>query len=291
MSAAPRKSRPAAGTAEAADRNGNARPAYDQAGGKASTPPQWFRLDAAKWRAMTLDLKAAERGILIDVLIQIHQRGEPISNDPARIARACGTTKAAFERALAIFLADGRIVVSAGKLWSHYIEAELDNCEKRSQAAKEKASKRWEKSQQNQSDADAAAYRYEDSKIGEGEAPSELHPSSDISNDRRPDARKGASGPDPAQYQVGQVIELPDIGQCNIVKRGTTIATNRAGEEIKIGLLLVRSSIGAEFACPVVIENDQEALRPHLAKRWDEMTDESRKRVRWDRMEAKRASA
>jgi hypothetical protein len=105
------------------------------------------------------------------------------------------------------------------------------------------------------------------------------------------DALLTGASTDPVSHQIGQSINLPNVGQCTIIRRGTTIATNRADEELEIGLLLIKSSGGVEFACPVVVENGQEALRPHLTKRWDEMTDESRKKVKWDRMEASRATA
>ncbi|RUM95511.1 helix-turn-helix domain-containing protein [Pseudaminobacter arsenicus] len=90
------------------------------------------------------------------------------------------------------------------------------------------------------------------------------------------DARLRAS-PDSVGYSVGLSINIPDIGQCTVIRRGSTIATSLAGEEFKIGLLLIKSSSGVKFACPVVMEGGQEALRPHLAKRWDKMTDEPQK--------------
>ncbi|PBB85722.1 DUF1376 domain-containing protein [Mesorhizobium sp. WSM3876] len=123
-------------------------------------PPPWFRFFAGDWIAKTRDLKAVEAGILIQLLAQMHQRGEPLADDdPSRLARLCGSDTRTFTRTLAMFLEDGRVTRTAGGLWSKLIQGEVDYRKNVSKVRSKNASHRWEKDKQNQQPTDANAYK------------------------------------------------------------------------------------------------------------------------------------
>jgi len=92
----------------------------------AKAPPPWFRFFAADFVAKTRGLSAAETGILIRLVANMHDRGEPLTEDHARLARLCGTVTLNFRRAIDALLAGGLLVRKGDGLWSPMVQAEVD---------------------------------------------------------------------------------------------------------------------------------------------------------------------
>lgn len=92
----------------------------------AKAPPPWFRFFAADFVAVTRGLSAAETGILIRLIANMHDRGEPLAEDHARLARLCGTVTLNFRRAIDALLDGGLIIRTGGGLWSPMVQAEVD---------------------------------------------------------------------------------------------------------------------------------------------------------------------
>ncbi|WP_192799072.1 YdaU family protein [Brucella anthropi] len=114
-------------------------------------PSPWFRFDYVAFDRMTAGLKANEIGILLKLLVHFHKHGEPTHNDAARLARVCGTSKPAFDRAIELFLASGILVQYGDKIWSQYIEDEIAHRTKISVQARKNSSVKREKVERNQS--------------------------------------------------------------------------------------------------------------------------------------------
>lgn len=81
-------------------------------------------IDLTDWIAKTRDLKAAEAGILINLVVTMHERGEPIRDDYSRMARLCGADPRTFKRTVDMFLGDGRVIRRDGGLWSNFVQTE-----------------------------------------------------------------------------------------------------------------------------------------------------------------------
>lgn len=84
----------------------------------------WVRFYPSDWLAGTRGLSAAETGIYITLIASMYERGEPIPEDHARLARACGASNSSFKAALEV-LVDGRKIVRVdGGLWNHRVGKE-----------------------------------------------------------------------------------------------------------------------------------------------------------------------
>ncbi|TIW48446.1 MAG: DUF1376 domain-containing protein [Mesorhizobium sp.] len=120
----------------------------------------WLRFFVADWIAWTRDLKAAESGILINLIAHMHQRGKPITEDHSRLARLCGADARTFARTIGMFLHDGRIIQSDdGGLWSDLVQSEINHRKNVSEVRSKNAGQRWGKNEQNQTAADANAHQ------------------------------------------------------------------------------------------------------------------------------------
>lgn len=98
-----------------------------------ATPP-WFRFFARDWLAKTMGLSAAETGILITLVAEMHVRGEPTPENHARLARLCRVPTRNFRRSLDQLLTEGLVIRVAGGLWSPMIQSEIDHRRKRGEA-------------------------------------------------------------------------------------------------------------------------------------------------------------
>lgn len=84
----------------------------------------WVRFYPSDWLAGTRGLSAAETGIYITLIASMYERGEPIPEDHARLARACGASNSSFKAALEV-LVDGRKIVRVdGGLWNNRVGKE-----------------------------------------------------------------------------------------------------------------------------------------------------------------------
>jgi len=87
----------------------------------------------------------------------MYEREAPLSIDPKRLARLCGCTHAAFNKAVQALVEEGKISNTENGLWNERVQKEIKKRTEKRKTASENASKRWEKIQQNQWGDDAAA--------------------------------------------------------------------------------------------------------------------------------------
>jgi uncharacterized protein YdaU (DUF1376 family) len=122
-------------------------------------PAPWYRLVVAVFDRKTATLSLAEVGLYQRLSNIMHNRGEAVPEDHARLARQYGTTKAAFTKGLETLLAHGLIDRRAEGLWSDQAEQEAEYRARITQIRSQNASEGWEKRKQNQRASDANAYR------------------------------------------------------------------------------------------------------------------------------------
>lgn len=107
-----------------------------------SNKAPWFRMFGDRWQSETRALTLQERAIYIDLLIEMHRREEPLSDDWLKqvcsIIRARPTTFfPAIERLVALGLF---VRVDAG-LWSEFMEGEIENRGRRTERARYNSAK------------------------------------------------------------------------------------------------------------------------------------------------------
>jgi len=117
----------------------------------------WFKFYPSDWLGGTRGLEPAEVGIYINLLAMMYERGAPLSDDVGKLARHCGARKPAFEKALKVLLADGKIMRTKQGLWNDRVQKEIGNREERSSIAKTAAATRWGKREENQQIDNATA--------------------------------------------------------------------------------------------------------------------------------------
>lgn len=133
----------------------------------------WFRLRGDKWKADTRGLNPQEKAVYIDLLVEMHEREEPLSDEWLDQIRSITRTRPstfwpAIERLVSLDL----FVRVDGGLWSHFMEREIEDRRGRSDKARRNSAKsrqksaqslknRPEKSQQNQWSGDAIEIQIE----------------------------------------------------------------------------------------------------------------------------------
>jgi uncharacterized protein YdaU (DUF1376 family) len=106
----------------------------------------------------TSGMTAATKGVYITLLCLIYELERPLTQSRDALARRCGCTVPAFEKALAALVDDGKMQVGEGGIWSEKCEKHIASRRERRNSAKAAAEKRWQKSEQKQGKADATAY-------------------------------------------------------------------------------------------------------------------------------------
>jgi len=152
----------------------------------------WIRFFASDWLAGTRGMSAAETGIYITLVASMYERGEPVPEDYARLARLCGASNATFRAALESLVCEGKIRRVAGGLWNDRVQKESLYRQEKSQAGKQAAAVRWTKVQQNQRPPHAGAEQ----------------PQSGRSANQKPDARPEKEEPHGSSKSRGR--RLPD---------------------------------------------------------------------------------
>lgn len=121
-----------------------------------SAPP-FFQFYPSDWLAGTRGLTAAETGIYITLIAMMYEREAPLSMDNARLARLCGSTASAFEKAVSSLIEQGKIINTDGGFWNARVAIEIEKRSEKRKVAATSANKRWGKNEQNQQAPDANA--------------------------------------------------------------------------------------------------------------------------------------
>jgi len=113
---------------------------------KHPTKMPWFRLCGDKWKADTRGLNHQEKAVYIDLLVEMHEREEPLSDERLDQVRSLTRTRpTTFNRAIERLVALGLFARVVDGLWSNFMEDEIESRSKRT----EKARRNGEKSRRN----------------------------------------------------------------------------------------------------------------------------------------------
>lgn len=118
----------------------------------------WVRFFPSDWLGGTRGMSAAETGIYITLIATMYERGEPIPEDHARLARLCGASNATFRASLETLISEGKITRVEGGLWNDRVEKENVYRSEKSEVGRQAAQVRWSgKDKKNNSATDASA--------------------------------------------------------------------------------------------------------------------------------------
>lgn len=112
-------------------------------------PALWFRFFPAQFLGATRALGAQDAGVLMIIASEIHLRDGAIENDPKRLARLCGMTKAALFKSLDRLCEAGHLTDEGGFLTCSMISKEIAHRTENSEKASENVRKRWGKFNEN----------------------------------------------------------------------------------------------------------------------------------------------
>lgn len=148
----------------------------------------WVRFFPSDWLAGTRGMTATEMGVYISLISMMYERGEPIAEDMARLARLCGASNSQFKKTLQALIDDGKIIRVDGGLWNNRVEKERFYRSEKSEVGKRAAVQRWQKDQQNQrtSDANAMRSQCEGNANQKPEAREEYEPKGSTSGEAKP---------------------------------------------------------------------------------------------------------
>lgn len=119
----------------------------------------WIRFFPSDWLAGTRGMSAVETGVYITLIMSMYERGEPIPEDHARLARLCGASNSAFKSALETLISEGKIVRVEAGLWNERVEKEQLYLLEKSEVGFQAANARWKKIKQKQTPTNADAMR------------------------------------------------------------------------------------------------------------------------------------
>lgn len=118
----------------------------------------WVRFFASDWLGGTRSMSAAETGIYITLIATMYERGEPIKEDHARLARLCGTSNSSFKKCLEALILEGKITRSEEGLWNDRVQKEVSYRLEKSEVGSQAAKVRWgEKTNKNNARPNAKA--------------------------------------------------------------------------------------------------------------------------------------
>lgn len=103
----------------------------------------WVRFFPSDWLGGTRSMSAAETGIYITLIATMYERGSPIVEEPARLARLCGTSNSSFKACLQSLVNDGKIVRKEGGLWNERVAKEVVYRSEKSEVGRKSANARW----------------------------------------------------------------------------------------------------------------------------------------------------
>ena len=110
----------------------------------------FFQFYPSDWLAGTRGLTASETGVYITLVAMMYESEGPIAADFKRLARLCGSTPAAFKKAVDGLLSTGKLVQDHRGFFNRRVEIEIEKRSEKRASASASASARWKKSQQKQ---------------------------------------------------------------------------------------------------------------------------------------------
>lgn len=118
----------------------------------------WVRFFPSDWLGGTRGMSAVETGVYITLVATMYERGEPIPEDHARLARLCGASNSAFKKALETLVDEGKITRINDGLWNDRVQKEQVYLSEKSEVGSRAANARWgKKDNENNTPYDANA--------------------------------------------------------------------------------------------------------------------------------------
>lgn len=136
----------------------------------------FFQFYPSDWLAGTRGLTAAETGVYITLVAMMYEAEGPIANDPKRLARLCGSTPAAFRKAMEGLVATRKLIVDERGIFNERAEKEIGKRSEKRASATASANARWQKNEQKQCADDA------DASISQCERNANQKPEPEVSN-------------------------------------------------------------------------------------------------------------
>lgn len=199
-------------------------------------------------------LSPAERGVYITLLCLIWDKGQPIEEDHARLARRCGMPKATFSRSLEALIDESKIVRVDGLLTNERAEKVIVDRKNRTEKARAAAGVRWGsqdgniEGKQGSNDANASRKQCSADAIPETRDQKEEIPPPPIPDAARDTTDSGGggdfqSGDDRGSEEIDALLgEVREASGVRVVD----VAAGRATVRRWLGLGLVREEIIAQ---------------------------------------------
>lgn len=117
----------------------------------------FFQFYPSDWLAGTRGLTAAETGVYITLVAMMYENEGPVPSDFKRLARLCGSTPAAFKKAVDGLLSTGKLVQDHRGFFNRRVEIEIEKRSEKRAAASASANARWKKTEKKQRPENANA--------------------------------------------------------------------------------------------------------------------------------------
>lgn len=166
----------------------------------------WVRWFASDFLNGVVDLDAEERGVYVTVLSLIFDRGAPIENDAAWLARRCGCSTRRFNKIRDRLVADGKLEIRAGMIGNRRALDELKRRKVKSDKAQRAAFARWHGDLEPELDLDAKPPKNE-RKNGQT-SPEQNDLNSPVKSEKR---RKSANSDDANASGLARARKEPEL--------------------------------------------------------------------------------
>lgn len=164
----------------------------------------WIRFFASDWLGGTRGMSAAETGVYITLIATMYERGEPVPEDHARLARLCGASNSAFKAILDRLVSEGKIIRVEGGLSNERVEKERVYLSEKSEVGRYAANARWgTKPKKNNGTAHANAMP----------AQSERNAIPEARSQKKSEGANAPSSPEPEKPAPVAVIGLPTVSE------------------------------------------------------------------------------
>lgn len=218
----------------------------------------WIRFFPSDWLAGTRGMSAVETGVYITLIATMYERGEPIAEDHARLARLCGASNSAFRKALDTLVDEGKITRVDGGLWNDRVEKEQVYLSEKSEVGSKAARARWSKKpNENNDTGDANALQTQ----SEGNANQKPDTRIDSSSLRSEESAPASSRPkaksdlDAFKAEVSTILDADRVEAiCAVRRKKGAVFTAHAG----------RLLVAALGACP----NPSSAADEMVLRNW-----------------------
>ena len=113
----------------------------------------WIRFFPSDWLGGTRTLKPVESGIYMTLIMLMYESETPLQENYDRLALVCNTSVSVFKKVLNVLITENKIICTHDGLWNEKVEKEIKNSREKSESARQRISKRWEKKDNKNNDS------------------------------------------------------------------------------------------------------------------------------------------